>query len=72
MSTVKKMDGKQQTAANVHEAVFEILHTEGPDEKTPSRSERRSELVIRLKSVISERKSWEQVAQLMAELEDLL
>lgn len=71
-TAVEKVAGRQPTAADVQEVVFEILHPEGTPEKPPSRSVRRAELVGRLKAVISKRKSWEDVEQLMAELEDLL
>jgi hypothetical protein len=71
-AAVEKAEGKQPTAADVQEVVLEILHPQGLPAKPPSRSERRSELVGRIKEVITKRKSWEQVEQLMAELEELL
>ena len=52
--------------------VFEILHPEGSTEPSQSRSQRRSEVVSRLREVVAQRKSWEQVEQLMEELEELL
>jgi hypothetical protein len=71
-AAVKKVEGRQPTAADVQEVVFEMLQPEGLPDKAHSRSERRSELVGRRKEVITERKSWEQVEQLIAELEELL
>ena len=71
-ASVKKADGKQPTAAVVQEMVFEILHPEGPAESSPSRSQRRSEVVSRLREVVAQRKPWAQVEQLMEELEELL
>ena len=71
-TAVEKAEGNQPTAVEVSEVVFEILHPEGLAEKPPSRSERRLDVVDRLRKVITKRKSWEQVEQLLAELEDLL
>jgi len=72
ISAVEKSAGNQPTANVVQEVVLEILHPDGPVEKQPSRSQRRSELVSRLKAVVAKRKSWEQVEELMMELEELL
>ena len=63
---------KKPTASDVQEAVFEILHPDGTTEKEPSRSQRRTELLVRLKQAIAKRKSWEDVDQLIIELEELL
>lgn len=71
-AAIEKTEGRQPTAADVEEEVFGILHPEGTSEKPPSRSARRSELLGRLKTVVSKRKSWEQVEQMIAELEELL
>ncbi|MEX1116715.1 MAG: DUF5131 family protein [Akkermansiaceae bacterium] len=71
-AAVEKAKGGQPTAVVVEEIVFEILNPDGPSERSPSRSQRRSELVGRLKEVVAKRKSWEQVEELMAELEELL
>ena len=71
-AAVEKVEGKQPTAADVQEAVFEILHPDGTTEKEPSRSQRRTELLVRLKQAIAKRKSWEDVDQLIIELEELL
>jgi protein gp37 len=72
VAAVEKAEGNQPTAADVQEVVFEILHPEGSPEKPPSRSQRRAELVGRLRTVIAERKSWDDLESLMSELEELL
>jgi hypothetical protein len=71
-TAVERAEGNQPTAAEVAEVVFEILHPEGPGEKTQSRAQQRIDLVGRLKEVIGKRKSWEQVEKLLGELEELL
>ena len=71
-AAVERADGKQPTAVHGQEAVVELFPPEGSPEKPLSRSQRRAELVGRLKEVISKRKSWAQVEALMAELEELL
>lgn len=71
-AAVEKAEGKQPTAAEVQEAVVEILHPDGPPEKERSRSQRRTELVNRLKQVIAKRQSWDIVENLIADLEELL
>jgi hypothetical protein len=71
-TAVERAKGGQPTAAVVEEVVFEILNPDGPSERLPSRSQRRAALVGRIKEVVAKRKSWEQVEELMAELEELL
>lgn len=71
-AAVEKVEGKQPTASDVQEAVFEILHPDGIPEKEPSMTQRRTELMVRLKHAISKRKSWEEVGKLIIELEELL
>jgi protein gp37 len=71
-TAVERAEGNQPTAAEVAEVVFEILHPDGPPEKTASRAQQRIDLVGRLKEVIGKRKSWEQVEKLLGELEELL
>jgi protein gp37 len=72
IAAVGKAEGKQPTEADVQEAVFEILHPDGPAEKPASRSQQRIDLVGRLRAVIQKKKSWEQVEELLGELEELL
>jgi protein gp37 len=71
-AAVEKAEGSQPTAAVVEEVVFEILHPDGPGEKPVSRSQRRVDLVGRIQKVVATRKSWEQVEELLAELEEVL
>jgi protein gp37 len=72
VGAVEKAEGNQPTAADVQEVVFEILNPDGAAEKPPSRSQRRTELAGRLRAVIAERKSWDDLESLMSELEELL
>jgi protein gp37 len=71
-AAVEKAEGGQPTATVVEEVVFEILHPDGPGEKPVSRSQRRVDLVGRIRKVVATRKSWEQVETLLAELEEML
>ena len=66
-----KADG-QPTAQDVIEAVVEILEPGNPQENRPSRSQQRTQLFVRLKALISKRKSWDDVEGLLLELEELL
>jgi hypothetical protein len=72
MAAVDKAEGNQPTAADVQEAVFEILNPDGVDEKKPTRAQLREELMGRLAQVVAKRKSWEQVEELLEELRALL
>lgn len=70
---VERSNGQQPSAPEVSEVVFEILHPEGAGDKvSPTRGQRRTDLVSRLREVIRKRKSWEQVEELLEELEGLL
>jgi hypothetical protein len=70
---VERAEGQQPTAPKVSEVVFELLHPEGAGEPPPpTRGQRRGDLVARLREVIRKRKSWEQVEELLEELEGLL
>jgi hypothetical protein len=71
-AAVEKAEGGQPTAAVVQEIVFEILNPDGPIEKPPSRSQRRAGLLSRFQQVVAERESWEQLEELIAELEELV
>ena len=67
-----KNAGGQPTAENVINAVFEILSPENPKEKEPTKSEQRTQIFGRLKTLILKRGSWDQVEKLFMELEKLL
>lgn len=69
---VEKADGKQPTAADVLEVVMEVLEPEGGEEKPPTLGECRTDVVGRLRSVVSQRKSWKEVEELLSELEELM
>ena len=71
-SAVEKAEGGSPTAVEVTEAVFEILNPDGLAEKPESRSERRVNVVNRLKDAIQRRASWDQLDELLQKLEDLL
>jgi protein gp37 len=64
--------GGQPTARDVVEAVFEILQPEQPTEPRLSKSQRRVDLVSRLKTVIQQRESWDEVERMLDELEGLM
>lgn len=64
--------GGQPTARDVVEAVFEILQPEQSSEQRPSKSQQRADLVSRLKTVIQQRESWDEVERMLAELEELI
>lgn len=71
-AAVEKAEGKQPTAAAVEELVFEILHPHGSGEKPVSRSQRRVDLVERMREAVAAKKSWSTIEKLLAELEKLL
>jgi hypothetical protein len=71
-TAVERAEGGQPSAPLVKEVVLEILHPEGPVAKPTSRTQQRIDLVVKLKKVIQQKKSWEQVEKLLGELEELL
>lgn len=64
--------GGQPTAREVVDAVLEILQPGRWPEVPTTRSQQRVERFERLKAVIRNRKSWEDVERLLNELEELL
>ncbi|MEO5715971.1 MAG: DUF5131 family protein [Luteolibacter sp.] len=70
-AAVRKAAG-QPTAREVVDAVFEILHPDHGQEDRPTRSQQRVERFELLKTVIQNRKSWEDAERLLKELEELL
>ena len=71
-SAVEKAKGGSPTAIEVTEAVFEILNPEGVPEKPETRSTQRVKVASRLREAIRDEMSYEQLAMLFQELEDLL
>lgn len=72
-AAVERAGGKQPTAPEVKQVVFEILHPGGTNgDKPASSSRRRVELAGQLRAAVRERKSWEEVERLVEELEKLL
>ncbi len=69
-------EGKQPTAGEVRKAVEYVISDKESEHKTvqkqPTRTEKRAELFSKLRSVIKEGKSWEDVEKLLAELEKLI
>ncbi len=63
--------GGQPTALEVVEAVFEVLAPDRSTEEKQTRSQQRVALLTRLKFVIQERKSWDEVEQIIREFEEL-
>jgi protein gp37 len=72
-TAVEQAEGEQPSAPAVSKLVFEVLHPEGKSSKeTPAnRAKKRVELVARLRDGVTKR-SWNDVEQLLAELEGLL
>lgn len=64
--------GGQPSGPQAKQAVLEILHPDGHDKKKGSRGAQRTELICRIKEVIQQKESWEQVEKLMEELVKLL
>lgn len=64
-------DGQQPTAKEIAEAVSEILRPKEPVKVSPSRSERRVEVVKELRTVIQQRGAWEDLELLVSRLEKL-
>jgi hypothetical protein len=71
-SAVEEAGGQQPTGPQIQKVVFDILHPEGMGQKNPSRAEQRQDVANRLKAAIGDRKSWEEVATLLEELEKVL
>jgi protein gp37 len=71
-SAVKKANGGSPTAVEVTEAVFEILNPEGVSEKPETRSTQRVTIVNRLTEAIRGEMSYDQLEELLKELEKLL
>ncbi len=70
--SVGKAQGGNPTAVEVTEAVFEVLNPEGIAEKPEARSAQRVNVARRLGEAIRGRVSWDQLEQLLEELERLL
>lgn len=70
-TAVEQAEGEQPSAPLISKLVFEVLHPEGAEQKPVSRTERRVELVSRLKESVRQ-KSWLQIESLLAELETLI
>lgn len=64
--------GGPPSGPQAKQAALEILHPDGPGQKTVSRGAQRIELVSRIKEVIRQEKSWKDVGNLLTELEKLL
>jgi hypothetical protein len=68
-------DGRPPTAQEVSKAVQMIKNSDNdgiPLPKAPTRAEQRFDLVSKLRTAVSGRKSWKQVEKLLAELEKLI
>ncbi len=72
VTAVERAEGGQPSAPDVKKVVLEILHPEGPVEKPTSRAQQRFDLVVKLKEVTRQKKSWEQVRELIEQLEALI
>lgn len=70
--SVEKAGGKQPTAKEVTVVVMEILEPEQAAASPPTRSERRAEIVQKLRMTIQKRDSWDEVESLLSELEGLI
>jgi len=72
-TAVERSEGQQPSGPKVSEVVFEILRPEGQIHRDPPavRAKRRIELVAKLREGVNHR-SWREVEQTLAELEDLL
>ena len=71
-SAVEKAKGGSPTAVEVTEAVVEILNPDGAVLKPESRATQRVKVASRLRDAIRDRASWEQLGELIEELEGLL
>jgi hypothetical protein len=68
-------DGKKPTAQEVRKAVQIFKNTDNEGvllSKAPTRNEKRSDLFSKLRTAVSGRESWDDVAKLLAELEKLI
>ena len=72
VTAVERAEGDQPSAPDVKKVVLEILHPEGPVEKPTSRAQQRFDLVVKLKEVTRQKKSWEQVRELIEKREALI
>lgn len=72
VTAVERAEGGQPSAPEVKKAVLEILPPEGPVEKTTSRGQQRLDLIVKLKEVTRRKKSWDQVRELIEQLEALI
>lgn len=72
IAAVKKAGGKQPTAKVIQEIVFEILHPGGNEDKRRSRTQQKRELFTRLKQLVDEHDSWDEVRTVLAELAKII
>ncbi|MEO5912694.1 MAG: hypothetical protein ABIS50_00560 [Luteolibacter sp.] len=71
-TAVERAKGGQPSAPNVRKVVSEILHPAGTVEKPASRGQQRTDLFGRLKELIQQKKSWDEVRQVLTDLEPLM
>jgi protein gp37 len=69
---VEGAEGRQPTAIEVTEAVFEILPPVASSEKPETTRERRHRLIGTLRTAIQKRADWDKLESIVAELEELI